>query len=277
MKELSGSSLFLIAPQRTGTTVFRELLASSGKFYPFGEIFHPDKGEFYSFFSYLKKNPAAATLYLYPSKENKEALFDLFFKDSIAKCKKKYAFYDVKQNSLHHFNTAWHYPSQPPFMLELLLKHNVPIVRIRRRNLFKQALSTIVANKTGKWHIKEGEHLDLSDLSLKIPKKRMAQTLLSMKTDNEMIDQALKGYDRLLELEYEKMFVRNQFLDESIPSRLSQLMRDEELSYLPLKLPLSKSVRNEKSMIKNSDELIAFFQGTEFEWMLKEALGATQK
>ncbi|MDK2970652.1 MAG: hypothetical protein PWP23_407 [Candidatus Sumerlaeota bacterium] len=264
--------LFLIAPQRSGTTVLRETLATSGLFDPYGEVFHPEKGDYYSFFHFLKTEPECAQLYLFPTKENKTELFTRFLEYCHQRSTKRYVFIDVKQNSLHHFNTIWHSPSQPPFLLDLLVKGNHPIIRLVRANLFKQALSTIVAKETGTWHLRAGEKLDTSGVSLRIDPAKMLRRMNALQQDNEMIDRALEGHKRLVKLFYEEMFVGNNLLAPNIPRKLAKLMKEAELKNLPRQLPLAKSITSERDLVSNQRELLRFFADTPYDGMVREAL-----
>ncbi len=266
------TAVFLIAPQRTGTTVLRELLAESGLFDPFGEVFHPDKAEFYSFFFFLKEDPAARELYAFPTKENVSLLFEKWLTAFYGKSTKDYIFVDVKQNSLHHFNTIWHYPSQPPHILNLLRNRDIPIIRIKRKNLFDQAISTIVAARTGKWHIQPGESLPLNGMSFRLPKRKMEETLNGLLNDNEMIDRALSGYPRMVEFYYEEMFVENGYLRRETIRGISALLKDERILDIDPKLPLAKSMNRVSDVVENGEELIDHFKGTSFSWMVMEAL-----
>jgi hypothetical protein len=141
------TAFFIIAPQRSGTTVLREALKEGGLFEAFGEVFHPEKHERHSFFAFLKRDPQAAALFLYPTEENCRTLFGRFLEYAASITARRFMLIDAKQNSLHHFNTVWHTPSQPPNMLGLIDEARIPVLRIRRRNLFKQLLSTMVARE----------------------------------------------------------------------------------------------------------------------------------
>lgn len=262
--------IFLIAPQRTGTTVLRETLAATQLFDPFGEVFHPEKGEYYSFFGFLNQDNAYQ-LYLFPSPENIDKLFEKFMQWLLEKGARKYKFVDVKQNSLHHFNPIWQHPSQPPHLLNLLRKYELPILRLKRKNLFNQALSTIVASHTGTWHVRKGSRLNLERVALKVPPKPLEMTLRKLSFDNRIVDSALAGYHRLLKLDYETLFQENQ-LNADFPGKLASLLNDMTLRAISLDLVLEKSISQQKNLVSNRAQLLRHFRGTKFAWMLEEAL-----
>jgi len=158
-KEVS-EPIIICAQQRSGTTLVVKALGETGKCTVYGEVFDPyyfhskDKSAFFDFKRDLLKEDLNL---FFPSPKNQKTIFDKYFHSLKKNATKPYHVVDIKYDSWHHFNPVWHCSEQPPILLNWIMALNIPVIHIIRKNLLYQYISSIVAEKTGKYHFKNNE------------------------------------------------------------------------------------------------------------------------
>ncbi len=249
----------IIAPQRSGTTVFQRSLSSNHKVTTFGEIFYHSAEEESNFFHFLQANKEAASLKIYPTRDNMILLFEQYF-DHLRSLSKNFYIIDIKQNSLHHFDQIWKDPTGMPFLLGLLQKNRVQIIRIKRKNIFQQVLSRHIAQKMRQRHFTSDAVIPtLEPFSIK--PEVFYDKMLQIQAENRLIDAFLKDYQNAHFIYYEDMFVDDSFSQELLQIVHNILGRDDNMSY---KLALKKINTDYYTFINNREELVTFFQKTPF-------------
>ncbi len=252
--------IVIIAPQRSGTTVFQRSLSTNNQIITYGEVFHHHTQNECNFFNFLQANKEAASLKIYPTEENMISLFELYC-DHLCSLTNKYYILDIKQNSLHHFDPVWQDITAKPFLLTLLQKNRVQIIRIKRRNIFQQVLSRYVARKMGQNHFTRDAAIPtLEPFSIK--PEILYDQMCQIQAENKIFDAFLKDYQYAHFIYYEDMFKGDAFSGELVQILQKILKNDDDISH---KIALKKINKDYHTFVKNREELIAFFQKTPFQ------------
>lgn len=262
----------LIAPQRSGTTVFQKTLSQSRGVQTFGEVFHSTKGSsLISFFNYIKSKEEITEKYLYRNAENSYALFKDYFRliEKTAQC--KFCIVDIKQNSLHHFDTIWHNPGEEPKLLKFIKSCGYKIIRIKRKNIFSQVLSTIVANKIGKYHV--GKNENIPDLKqIRIDPVHVEKAIREIEKANALVDGWVEGYKNVHFIDYEDMFDGDAFSGK-LNDIVRDVFRNEQVNS---SLVLKKINKDLRGRVSNIREVRNFFSGTKYMEMIQDAFGVNE-
>jgi len=264
------SCIVVCAPQRSGTTVLRQSLAQTDAFHDYNEIFHHIAGDNkYNFFNFLRSDPKYYQLYLYPSSDNLENLVTAYFDFLKGNCHKKFFFVDIKYNSTHHFNPIWYDPLSKPKMFDFLAKLNIPILHIKRENLFEQSLSTVVANQIGKWHITKDEQIE--DKKFKVHPQNLYSKMLRLERLYNIFNDYLADYPIQQTIYYEQMFSGEQFSDHC--KKAIKDLCGYEIDP-KTELTLKKINPSPSSRLSNLSELRNFFAKTRFKDMVEATIAA---
>ena len=204
---------------RSGTTAFRQALASNRKIASLGEIFHSnfenDAFSFHKFYlSQVQGNPELAL----PSPENRETLF-LGFLDylntrlKLADKPDRVLLLGVNYNSIHSLNYYWQNPCSPPHMLSLFRKMGIGVIHIRRLNILETLVSEARARKSGIWHMKAGAEQP------PVPVELNTRTLLAELEERTLEIRLLRQWlapGKVLELTYEEIFEPDNRLSQAV-------------------------------------------------------------
>lgn len=259
------------APQRSGTTALQSALRSSPEIDTFFEIFHAEQFNVSSnFFYFLKKHAWAQQLFIAPKADNIETLFIRYFRYLSSLQDSRRLIIDVKDNSLHNLNSVWHEPGASPFLVRLFQKYKIPLLRIQRRNVFLQVISTQIASHHNKYHFGLGE--EVPDVSVTIRPDSIHRAITARFEANARVEDFLARYERCYRIEYEDMFVDNRLAPKVLPT-LSMAFGTQIEEF---ESPLQKINADPLRRINNADEVLAYFSKTPFASMVTEALSASE-
>jgi len=196
-----GRIVFFMGGVRSGTTVFRRMLASHPRVRDRGEIFNSNNPQ--GFFKYLREQIAADPDMVFPEHQNK--IFLSYVASLVPKDKDGIALLDIKYEHLNLVHDAWQLPFTNPPMLRLIKRSQLKVVHLRRQH-FYSVLSNLVAVQTGRYH-------KPADDSAKLPEKRpvaveRALVLSSMKKRKRAADTVDSSFEdgQRLSLDYEGVF-----------------------------------------------------------------------
>lgn len=277
---MSQQLLIIVGRQRSGTTVLAETLSNGPCVHSFGEAFHdldhrekdgkkPDlrlrpEANFFLYRSQLfAKEPTLA----YPSVENQTAIFDSFVNYLYSLTDKKWVLLDIKYNSWHHFEHIYSVPGQAPFLLHLLRTHNAAFAHIRRANSFARYCSEQLALSYGVWH----SSVQLTDYepSLIIEPAAALRDMVETQRQIDLFDHFLRSVPRRIELRYEEMLDGSR-LSPSTDAKLTRLLDGD---WTPgASLSLQKVAPPLAGVVRNRDEVLAYFNNTTFAKEVEEAL-----
>lgn len=257
--------IFFCAQQRSGTTVLQRTLEDSGILKNYGEVFHHARADECAYFEYrmkLLKNQAALSL---PTGHHQKRLFNRYLKFLASKAGSRSLFLvDVKYNSWHHFNTVWHLPTSPPNLLKLIRLKGLPVLHIKRNNVFNRFLSGRLALETKTYHY--ANDVDVNEQSLTINTEECKLEMMKSLELQKLYSGYLSDYKNAREICYEEMFDKGVFSSKT-NEVLSWLIGEE----VELKPPVLKKISKDyKKIVKNFEEVLDYFSNSEFEGMIKE-------
>ncbi len=214
-----GRIVFFMGGVRSGTTVFRRMLASHPRVRDRGEIFNSNNPQ--GFFKYFREQVEANPDMIFPEHHGK--IFLNYVASLVPKDKDGIALLDIKYEHLNHVSDAWQLPFTNPPMLRLIKRSRLKVVHLRRQH-FYSVLSNLVAVQTGRYHKPAG---DASALPEKRPVTvERALVLSSMKKRKraaDVVDQAFEDTQRL-SLDYEGVFDENGDFQPAVCERLAEFL-----------------------------------------------------
>jgi LPS sulfotransferase NodH len=252
--------IIVLGPQRCGTTVLQKTLEKYGPFAAYGEVFHQERGEYrLNFFNYLASHGDSAALHLYPTYENVEKLYLNYFEFLAANTERQYHLVDIKENSLHHFNSVWRDIFEPPTIIKFALRDQVPIFRIKRKNVLAQVLSQDVSNCLKQWHFRPDE--PIPPVQIKINTQQYVTRIERFQREGQFVDSCLTGAKRLIEIVYEDMFDEDR-ISNAVVRLISDTLQLELVDEVTV--AYQKSIQNPKEVVSNLDEVLGFFSKTQW-------------
>jgi LPS sulfotransferase NodH len=276
-----GMSIFciLIAAPRSGTTMLGDAVSRSFNAAWPQEIFHgaytDPSGDFRTskdikqrcnFFNLrqelFKQRPELS----YPSKANQTLIFDLYLEYLVTSEKSERHFLDIKYTSWHHLNDYWWAFNQRPHLLRDVIRRELPIVHLKRENLFALYCSQMLADRTRVWWTME-DHAE-SDQRLVLDGSHCLRFLEDMRAIERLFDRWLFGYP-VHELRYEKLLASGGFSKE-VEQTFVEVYGMAPSS--PLSTVYRKVTPPLRSVVENKDEVLSALKGTEFQSMAEEAL-----
>ena len=197
---------FIIGKPRSGTTVFKEMLATHASFVNFGEIFNENNG--LSFFAFLQARVRDDVGWLLPSRR-----IDAFV-TYIRGCAEKAKTYkpnamitvlDVKYDQSHFVYNAWRDMDAMPCLFELIKDNGWSVIDIHRIRILDMIVSNEMAIRTGVYHS------DLSTLAQKpmqfeMNPGQLEARMVNIRRSYERMNAYFRSYERYLQVIYEEMF-----------------------------------------------------------------------
>lgn len=244
-----GRIVFFMGGVRSGTTVFRRMLASHPRVRDRGEIFNSNNPQ--GFFRFHREQIAQDPDLIFP--EHHAKVFNAYVSSLVPKDKDGIALLDIKYEHLNLIHDAWQLPFTNPPMLRLIKRSRHKVVHLRRQH-FYSVLSNLVAVQTGRYH-------KPADESTKLPEKRAvaverALVLSSMKKRKraaEVVDSAFDDHQRV-SIDYEGVFDEAGDFQPAICERLASFLGVDNLFE---RQPALKKVIDEplSAVITNYDEI----------------------
>lgn len=269
---MSKQLIVLLSRQRSGTNAFRAVVDSHTDLHCFEEVLNPDEHyleQDWSYFNFIRAQCAVQDLH--PA--NQLNVFASFVDHLHNLHHKPNTLIDLKYNTCSHISANWRPltggASMPVF--NWIKKSGLPVIRLRRNNYLRVALSNEIANLRQKWHDRTGEPIDNTKVVLPMEGKTgWLQQLLAWELEDQLISEHFEDYSQLLELEYAKIFPRiNQSICPAALVRTAKLLgvanefSTETWCVKSTSKPLWES-------IVNWQQVVAALRGTRFEWMLED-------
>jgi len=268
----------LLADARSGTTLLGDAVSRSFRVVWPGEIFHDEFAnarldfrssekisERFSFFNFrhevFKTRPELSM----PSPANQSLLLREYL-EYLKSCEPAGRYLlDVKYASWHHLEPYWRTLQSRPHLLKEAMRLHLPLVHLKRSNLFALYCSQQLATETGVWHVYQERPASDVRLTLDIP--RCLRELDLIRSSQRMFDHWLAGYAH--ELEYETLISADGFSTqvEQTFTQVYGIAPAEPLSTVHWKVtpPL-------RHIVVNKDDVLSALRGTDFQKMAEEVL-----
>ena len=266
--------IVICAQQRSGTTVLQENLGQSPLVTNFSEVFH--NLEEISPVNYLlfrieqyREDPALS----FPTEDNQRILFDRYMEYLAAKSETPFYVMDIKYNSWHHFDTIWHGLFNRPSLVGLVRELDMPVIHVIRRDVFKQYVSNRFADKTQTWHHYASEDTKPNEIEIQIAPSKCQWAMEMSQRRTKQFRSWFHGHEKYIELTYEEMFNDGRFSEQTLAAINALIGVDLQIPTSPV---LKKVLGSVSKVIGNSDEIVQYFQGTQFEKMVSSSLQPQQ-
>lgn len=256
--------IVVVGQQRSGTTALHRALAETGYVEEFGEVFHngeeqmKNKSNYY----YYLKNILTPHASIVANNSVQEKAFIAYIDYLKSLSDKPYFLIDIKYISWHHFNPVWQNIFDKPIMLKVLENMNAIMIHMIRMNVFAQFVSMEVAEATDKWHYNSKDKVEKDELSLRMPPPKAMKYMKNSKDNSRLFRAFLRPNKKTIELIYEYTY-DEQGMTKYALDRLRRHLNKDLID--KIFVPLKKTPRNIKDVVKNKEELREFFSGKEFE------------
>lgn len=256
--------IVVIGRQRSGTTVFRELLVAAGAF-DAGEIFHRDfmkdrRRFFAKILALAAENPIAIHPTEYPR------IFRSFLGELRAMAGGRPAAIDIKYNALRIVDGG--ISEGVPAAIRIAAGEGARFVHLRRENLLRVQVSLAVAQATGRWRETEGQG------SIPVSARRVrldpAGTLQQVAADAALARSVSAWLTHLPHhtLTYETLFEPNGHFAAEALTVVAALLTPDFVAPTPAMRQQNPEPIAE--LVANFDELVRVFSDTDYAWMLEK-------
>jgi hypothetical protein len=152
----------MISHERSGSHFLTDMLTSTDRVRSLDEVCNfnavdPDISKA-SFFRFRHESAINAPEFaLRPSSETMTTLLDLYLEhlDQLVK-PGKIIWLDIKYGHVHNFEIGWWPTERRPFLLNYLETREIRVVHLTRRDSIAATISSLIAEKTGAWHRRDG-------------------------------------------------------------------------------------------------------------------------
>ncbi|MEM8740428.1 MAG: hypothetical protein AAGE13_02935 [Pseudomonadota bacterium] len=263
----SGQDLvFIVGRQRSGTTVFRQLLVDAGAM-DCDEIFHGNLARPNRFFAYVAERAAEDRALVHP--QHHIQLFRDFVGVLRAKADGATLAMDVKYFGLNLIPAREDVEGRRPFMITYMQRNHAHVVHIVRRNKLRVHVSAEISKATGRWSVGRKGQVPTEKPQLTFDRDETLKTIGKLQALDEKVSRQLSvlpGYQRLT---YEEMFrADGQFSDRTMAIG-SACMGGVEVSRKPANQRMNPEPLS--ALIANHDEICAAVADGPHAWMLDDA------
>jgi LPS sulfotransferase NodH len=254
--------IVVIGRQRSGTTVFRELLVGAGAF-DAGEIFHREFANnsrrfFWKVRCLAAENPTAIHPTEYPR------IFRLFLDEVHTLAAGKRPAIDIKYNALRIVDAGM--SEGVPSAIRICAEHGARFVHLRRQNLLRVQVSLAVAQVTGRWReTRDGGPMPISDRRISLEPN---STLARVASDEALANSVSGWLDGLPHdtLTYETLFAPNGEFSTATLDVVRALTKSDRVASSPALR--QQNPEQLEDLVANFADLSRVFAGTRYEWML---------
>lgn len=233
---------------RSGTTVFRKMLATHPAIVDRGEVFNANHPR--GFFLYCRERIIQDPALIFPEHQGK--LF-LAYLASLAPEKGKIALVDIKYEHMTLITNAWQLPFSFPLMLKLIQQNKMRLIHMRRQH-FHSVVSNAIAKETGRYHKPANQEAALPEKRrVRLNRDQILGTMQTRKRIADAIDRRFPAKQRA-SVDYENVFdAQGDFCPEVCASMAGFLGLMDKFERSPaLKKMIDEPLA---SLIENYDEI----------------------
>jgi hypothetical protein len=125
---------------------------------------------------------------------------------------KRYIVLDVKQNATHHVTRNYHPLGGPPYLVDLILKHGLRTLRLKRKNHLRYLVSATKARATGRF---SQRHFDPPSVDGKVRLEihSLLDELSRLRANDDVVDRWFTDYARYCGYHYDDKFLECEYSD----------------------------------------------------------------
>lgn len=257
--------IFVVGRQRTGTTVFRELMAQHGAF-DCDEIMHGDISRPNRFYAFVKKEHERNARAVHP--ETHRALFHRFINVLREKSNGQKLVLDVKYFGLNLIPSYEDVASASPFLVDYMRSSGAHVVHIVRQNKLRVLISELIAKQSGRWSAQTAEQLVSQKAKVMLRTDSLVSSIEAMQSVDETVKLLLDTVPNVHRLFYEDMFTNEGRFSRSSVDVAEKCLDRGDICSIPLTLKMNPEPI--KTLVSNYDSIYDILSTTMHAWMLQE-------
>lgn len=263
---MSGSDLvFIVGRQRSGTTVFRDLLERHGAL-NCDEIFHGDLEVPHRFYAYLLNRIGREPRLIHPQYHGR--IFDEFISEKRILENSRRIAIDIKYFGLNLIPSREDVDNHQPFIVDYMREKNAHVVHIVRLNKLRVYVSEELAKLTGRWSVGKKEHLLSDKPKLTLNVAHTIATIERLMDQDDRVTKMLSTVPTAIRLYYHEMFTPSGEFSDQVENIVAQVMELEKIDTRPGNLKMNPEPLSD--LVENYDEIAAALVNTPKEWMLSD-------
>lgn len=264
-------AIAIIARERSGSTVLQRFLGACPGHKTIGEIWNygvPDS-PFYNFWaarvaedpSFVRPHRRAELFRAYLEAESEGGAKTVVFDQ-------KYGHLDQLSAALApDFDAEGRACVPKPTVLRFLAEHRIPTIHLVRRNKLRVFVSLRRAQTRGVWHVRDRQNDAGAPVAVD-PERALAFVDYDVRFD-ALIARFLAGHDRVMSLEYEKLFTSDYTqVDPGQVSALAEFLDMDAAQFVPTVSLQRTNPFPLSALVADFDRLAARFANTPYAWML---------
>ena len=255
--------VFIIGRQRSGTTVFRELLKNEGA-YDCDEIFHGDISRPNRFYAYLKERMEQEPGVIHP--QTHVRVFKDYLDDLRAKADGAPLALDVKYFGLNLIPTREDVDGRSPFLFRFMNWSNAKVVHIVRKNKLRILVSEELSKASGLWSVSNKDQLIKDKQRISLDPKQVLDFIAKQDRQVARVGQQLGKISGIETLQYEEMFEEDGTFSAETQAVACRCLGKSEVDPTPRNLKMNPEKISE--LVENFDEIEAALKDTPHAWML---------
>ena len=263
---MSNSDLiFIIGRQRSGTTVFRDLLARHGAI-DCDEIFHGALNHKCRFYGYVAKCVAKDPQLVHP--EHHPFLFRKYITDLRAEAQGSPLVMDVKYFGLNLIPQREDVDGRSPFVINFMRETQSNVVQIIRRNKLRVHVSEQIAKVTGRWSVGRPEHMVTDKPKVKIDVETAKNFIHNLIVRDKRVSKMLENMPCGHRIFYEDMFDASGLFSSDVQAVAAQVLGCDGDYSKAGNMKMNPEPLSE--LVENFAELECALNKTPHDWMLFE-------
>lgn len=259
----SSDLIFIIGRQRSGTTVFRDLLARHGAV-NCDEIFHGDLDRPHRFFNYVLEKVRENPKLVHP--QHLAQLFREYIARERAEAAGRKLAMDVKYFGLNLIPQHEDVDNRTPFVVNFMRNNKAHVVHIIRRNKLRVYVSEEMSRATGRWSAEKAEHVLAEKPKLTVDIPQAIQFIERLVQQDERVKIMLDHIPMVERLYYDEMFDKAGLFTPAVQQVAARFMDMDRVDPKPGNLKMNPE--GLPDLVGNYDELAQALNDTPHEWML---------
>ena len=255
--------VFIIGRQRSGTTVFRNLLVRAGAMNA-DEIFHGDLAPKHRFYAYLRDRIAEEARFVHP--QTHPTVFRQFVGELRRVAGGRPIALDVKYFGLNLIPAREDVDAQSPFLMRFMREQGAHVVHIVRRNKLRVHVSEQISIATGRWSAEKDHQLLSEKPRLELDPEEVLRVIARLEAQDARVARMLAAGPGAARLDYGEMFTPEGLFAPAVTELAGRIVAPLPVDSRPGNLKMNPEPLS--SLIGNFDAVAAALRGGPHEWML---------
>lgn len=262
---MSSDLIFIIGRQRSGTTVFRDLLERYGV-RNCDEIFHGDLKHQDRFYRYVLKRMEKEPHLVHP--EHHPMLFRHYVEELRQKSPGMKLAMDVKYFGLNLIPVKGDVDGRSPFVVNYMRNTGAHVVHIVRNNKLRIFVSERIAQVTGRWSAGRVEHLVSQKPRITVDVAEVLHYINSLIRQDKRVIAMLDRIPNSRRLIYSEMFDVDGMFTAPVIDAAKSILELDHVDPKPGNLKMNPEPIS--ALVENFSDLQAALEATEHGWMLDD-------